>query len=128
MKKKKKFRIQTKVVSLKLFLISLLILTACSSSPEVQRIVEGEELYIQQCATCHQVHGRGYKHVYPPLVQNPIVTLADPQPAIEIVLNGSGGMPSFRDQLDVQELAKIVSYVRYAWGNEAPPVTPAQMK
>ena len=108
-------------------LVILFALVACGSA-EAHRIAEGEELYIQECAQCHQLHGGGYKHVYPPLAGNPIVVFPDAQPAIEIVLNGRGSMPGFREQLDVEELAKIVSYIRHAWGNNAPAVTPTQMK
>lgn len=109
-------------------LIALFFLAACTDAADARRVSEGEELYIQECATCHQQHGLGYKHVYPPLAGNPIVTLEDPAPTIEIVLEGRGSMPGFREQLTVDDLAKILSYVRQAWENDASPVHPSQMK
>lgn len=113
---------------LALLLLALSVALSACSPVEAQRVAEGEELYIQNCAQCHQLDGGGYKHVYPHLAGNPIVTFSDPSPTIEVVLNGRGSMPPFRHELDVEELAKIVSYVRNAWGNNAPTVTPSQMK
>jgi mono/diheme cytochrome c family protein len=42
-----------------------------------------------------------------------------------LVLNGRGGMPAFRNSLSDDQLAAIITYVRSAWGNKAPPVTAA---
>jgi len=42
-----------------------------------------------------------------------------------VVLNGRGGMPTFKAELTNQQIASILTYVRSSWGNHAPPVTPA---
>ena len=39
--------------------------------------------------------------------------------AATIVLNGKGGMPSFRDDLSDADIAAALTYVRAAWGNKA---------
>ncbi len=63
-----------------------------------------------------------------PTWQNPIVMLHNPEPVIEIVLNGRGSMPAFRDQLTLEERAQVISYIRTAWGNKASTVSRTQAK
>jgi mono/diheme cytochrome c family protein len=105
-----------------IFLLSgfcLWLLAACGSSGNEQKIAAGKEIYLSQCSHCHQPEGQGYAQVYPRLAGNPIVLLDDPAPTIEIVMNGRGSMPPFRDELTVEERAQVISYVRAAWGNNA---------
>jgi mono/diheme cytochrome c family protein len=109
-------------------LLMIFISLAGCGPPQEERLSEGRELYIQECAHCHQIHGGGFAHVYPPLAGNPIVQLHDPSPVIEVVLYGRGSMPPFRNNIGPNELAKIISYVRTAWGNDASTVSPAQVR
>lgn len=39
---------------------------------------EGEELYLQYCAACHQPDGKGITGFFPPLANNPMVTSDEP--------------------------------------------------
>jgi mono/diheme cytochrome c family protein len=94
-------------------------LTACGASKNEQKITAGREIYLSECSHCHQPEGQGYDQVYPRLAGNPIVTLHDPAPTIEIVMNGRGSMPPFRDELTVEERGQVISYIRSAWGNDA---------
>ncbi len=112
---------------LALLLIVMQAMVACGTNEE-QRMAEGREMYLAECASCHQPEGEGFAQVYPPLAGNPIVMLHDPNPTIEVVLHGRGSMPPFRNELGPEELAKIVSYIRSAWGNNASTVTPTQMR
>jgi mono/diheme cytochrome c family protein len=89
-------------------------------------IAKGEEVYLSECSHCHQPDGQGYAQVYPRLAGNPIVTLHDPAPVIEIVMNGRDSMPAYRDELTVEERAQVISYIRSAWGNNASPVNRSQ--
>ena len=57
------------------------------------------------------------------LAGNPIVTLHDPEPIIDTVAYGQGSMMGFHDKLTSQEIAAILSYIRNAWGNQAPAVS-----
>jgi mono/diheme cytochrome c family protein len=109
-----------------LFLI-LLILTACGPDEE-EFIQEGEMAYISNCGRCHMSNGEGFSHIYPPLAGNPVVTLEDPNPTIDVVVFGRGSMPGFGDQLDNEQIAQIISYIRNSWGNEAPVVTPERVR
>ena len=43
-------------------------------------------------------------------------------------LKGSlGQMPAWKDKLDDQQIAAVVTYLRQAWSNRAPAVTPAMV-
>ena len=50
---------------------------------------------------------------------------------IATVLNGRKGtlgqMPTWKDNLDDQQIAAVVTYIRQAWSNRAPAVTPAMV-
>lgn len=73
-----------------------LILAACRPDEE-ELSQEGEELYLANCARCRQVGGRGFADVFPALDGNPVVTLHDPVPVIQVVIHGRGAMPGFVD-------------------------------
>lgn len=87
----------------------------------------GAQLYLANCAGCHQASGRGIPGVFPPLAGNPVVLAADPNDIIKVVDNGIPGranfvaMPSFKIQLTDDQVADIANYVRTQWGNGAPP-------
>jgi mono/diheme cytochrome c family protein len=107
---------------------TLLALASCGQDAEEEAMAEGRELFTQNCARCHQFDGEGFAEVYPNLAGNPIVALHDPDPTIRIVLDGSGGMPGFRDTLEADELAHVITFIRGSWGNDAPPVDSGQMR
>jgi len=115
-----------------LALLCCLGLLAACSSPKLeklsdeQKIAAGKEVYVNQCSHCHQAEGQGYAQVFPPLAGNPIVILDTPEPTIEIVLHGRGGMPPFIDSLTGEERAQVISYIRNAWGNHASTITTGQ--
>lgn len=117
-------------------LFLLLILSACADEtfdttfvhqPE-DLIQQGEGVYLENCARCHNLDGGGFPRIYPNLAGNPLVTLHDPVPVIETVLNGQGSMPGFKNSLAAEELASVISYIRNTWGNSAPVVFPKQTR
>ena len=92
-------------------------------------IAMGQEIYETICVACHRPGGAGAEGTegvpgIPALAGNPFVTLDDPRPVVETVLNGRAGMPSFRGFSD-DEIAGVVSYIRQDFGNQAGPVDPA---
>jgi len=116
-----------------LMLIALIGLTACSArfdrqTYERELIHDGENLYLENCARCHELDGGGFSDIYPNLAGNPIVTLHDPVPIIQTVLNGQGSMPAFKNSLTAEETAAILSYIRNAWEHSAPVVYPKQVQ
>lgn len=80
----------------------------------------GYNTYASNCAPCHQLNGEGNLNRFPALSGNAFVQLQQPQPLIQTVLYGRGGvMPGFAPTLSDQEIAAVVSYIRNAWGNSA---------
>ena len=90
------------------------------------------------CAACHQPNGMGTPGLCPPIAGADWVS-GDPGRVIRIVLDGISGpiqvngvaynnaMPPWRDQLNDEEVAQVVTYVRKAWGNKAAAVKPEEV-
>ncbi len=95
-----------------------------SSSLGVTEAAAG--LYVSNCASCHQLDGKGMKGKIPALADNGAVKADGPQNVIKVILGGLpatdtfGPMPSFAAYLDDGQIAAIANYVRTKWGNNAP--------
>lgn len=89
---------------------------------------KGKAVFEENCADCHRLNGRGLPGTYPALDGDPLVTGA-PGPVMATVFNGRKGnlgqMPSWKEKLDDNQIAAAVTYIRGAWSNKAPAVTPA---
>ncbi len=84
----------------------------------------GKDVYEANCAACHQEDGKGIPGAFPALAGDAFVT-GDANQPIGVVLEGRGGMPTFKDEMDDAHIAAAISYIRTSWGNAATPVTPA---
>ncbi len=80
-----------------------------------------ESLFAANCSACHQRNGQGIPQAFPALAGDALVQ-GDPQGVVALLLNGRGGMPAFKAQLDDAQIAAVATYVRGAWGNHAGPV------
>lgn len=105
--------------------------------PELAAMVKaGSELFYLNCATCHMADGSGIKGMVPPLGASARLR-GDPGILIRQVLHGVGvdamsvppsapGRPmvmtAFRDVLDDQEVAEVLTYARSKWGGVRTPV------
>lgn len=105
---------------------------------------EGALLYERHCSDCHGAAGEGRRladgrFAYPSLAGNRAVTMAPPTNLIQIVLNGGFpaataanprpfGMPPFVLTLDDAQTSAVLSYIRGAWGNAAPPVAQIEVQ
>jgi mono/diheme cytochrome c family protein len=91
---------------------------------------QGQKVYEDNCADCHRLNGKGLPGTFPAHDGNPFV-VGPPGPAIATVLNGRKGMlgqmPSWKDKLDDRQIAAVLTYLRQAWSNRAPAVTPAMV-
>jgi mono/diheme cytochrome c family protein len=106
----------------------------------------GKEVFHRDahCATCHQPNGKGLPAIYPPLEKSPWVT-EDDERLIKIILKGLWGpievngqkfdpskgvppMTGFGGLLNDEEVAAVIAYVRTSFGNEAPLVSPGQVR
>lgn len=120
---------------MRLVLIFLLLLTAGLAPAEDQApdelFKQGREIFSDNCAQCHRTNGEGLPGTFPALNQDPFV-VGDPQPVIATVLQGRigklGQMPTWKEKLNDREIAAAVTYIRRAWSNHAPAVTPEMVK
>lgn len=102
----------------------------------------GREVYLKEgsCVTCHQKDGQGLKPAFPPLAGSEWVSQSDSH-LVKIVLDGLNGpitvrgveygpdkgsppMPGYRSLLKDREVAAVITYVRNAFGNRGPAVSP----
>ncbi|SDH98617.1 cytochrome c oxidase subunit 2 [Vibrio xiamenensis] len=79
---------------------------------------QGEAVYLDRCAVCHQPTGVGIPGAFPAIKGSPVATGAL-ELHLDTVLNGRAGtaMQAFANQLTEQEIAAVVTYQRNAWGN-----------
>ena len=94
----------------------------------------GEAIYRDQCSACHGLDGRGVAMLFPSLAQSSLAHASDPTSAIRLVLRGgrsvatqaeptAPGMPSFGWQLNDDQVAAVLTYIRNAWQTEAAAVS-----
>jgi cytochrome c6 len=83
----------------------------------------GAALFAENCAACHQPMGQGIPGAFPALAKNVFIK-GDPKVVAATILNGRGGMPSFKTDLSDGEIATVLTFVRSSWGNRASPITP----
>ncbi len=105
-------------------------------TPPADRLARGEALYARTCAACHQTNGLGVDAAFPPLDGS---SFATNEAAIRIVLHGMTGpvevpgkptinslMPPVVGLSD-EEIADVLTFVRHAWSNDAPAVSPEEV-
>ncbi len=80
-------------------------------------------VFTDNCSACHQVDGKGIEGAFPALAGDKFV-LGRPEQPIHVVLEGRGGMPTFKADLTDAQIAAALTHVRTSWGNTASPVTP----
>jgi mono/diheme cytochrome c family protein len=105
-------------------------------------VAKGQAVYNQICTGCHQGDGNGATaQNAPPLAGSEWVIAKDPARIVRIVLHGlsgpinvkgkdwgAGQMVAWKDALDDEQIASVLTYVRNSWGNKAPLVTADQVK
>jgi len=106
----------------------------------------GKEVYNREahCVTCHQANGQGLPGIYPGLEKNEWIG-GDPDRLIKIVLKGIWGpisvngqhfdptkgvppMTGFAGLLSDEEIAGVLTYVRYSFKNSYPAIQPETVK
>jgi mono/diheme cytochrome c family protein len=102
-------------------------------------LIRGKLVFEQVCALCHGVDGEGKPAQAPPFVGSEWVLTENVGQLIRIPLQGLGGpvtvngaewnlaMPAMGAALPDEDLAAVLTYMRSAWGNQAPPITPEQV-
>ena len=99
----------------------------------------GKAIYLSRCLACHQIDGGGVPHLNAPLDGASAVIAADKAKLIRIVLKGysdrveidgeyySNNMAAHAD-LNNQQVADVLTYIRNSWSNKATAVTAAEVK
>lgn len=87
----------------------------------------GAKLFADNCAACHQAKGEGVPGAFPKLAGSAFVQ-GPPRPVVGVVTQGRGGMPNFRNDLNNEQIAAVVSFIRTSWGNKGAPVTAADAR
>jgi mono/diheme cytochrome c family protein len=98
----------------------------------------GAGIFLSFCAKCHQTDGSGKRSKYPKLAGNPAVLAPDATSLVRLLVEGGsspdaiGGpprekMPAFASKLSSEEMARVLTFVRSTWGNDAVPVTTHQV-
>ncbi len=105
---------------------------AASAAPAA----EGEKLFVERCAICHQPTGTGVPPIYPPLAGSDWLA-ANRALAIKAVCEGLSEAIEVKGQkylntmpaqmLDDAEAAAVLTYVGTAWGNTLKPFDAAEV-
>lgn len=100
------------------------------AAPASEVLKRGASLYADHCADCHGQAGQGVNDDGPPLAGNRAVALASPVNVLRMVLGGGfgpstqahprpPGMPPFATQLSDEDIAAVVTHVRWVLGARA---------
>ena len=76
---------------------------------------QGQQIYQENCALCHQDSGVGDPPTFPALSGND--RLGDPVRIVRSIHQGGRLMPPFPD-LTAEEISSVANYIRNAWANE----------
>ncbi len=98
----------------------------------------GAAIYRDQCSACHGLNGKGVAELFPSIADSSMVRSDDPTTSIRIILRGArsvgtsaqptaAGMPSYGWQLNDDEVAAVLTYIRNNWGGAAGAVSAGQV-
>ena len=104
------------------------------------KVDSGKKVFAVRCASCHQANGLGIAGQYPPLAGSKWVT-SDPGLITNIILKGLKGEIIVKGEtygtsaavnmaavpISDREIANVTTYVRQAWGNEAPEILESEV-
>ncbi|MBJ2149799.1 cytochrome c [Paracoccus sp. IB05] len=106
------------------------------SSPDMPL---GARVFMDNCAQCHFVTGRGSPEIFPALQDNSLVLSDEITPLVSIILWGATVegtaqrpmplvMQGYEARLSDDDIAALTSFLREAWGNDAAPVSPEAVR
>jgi mono/diheme cytochrome c family protein len=98
----------------------------------------GARIFMDSCAQCHRLHGRGESFAFPNLAGNPSVLAQNTDSLIAMIISGNRlpaadtapsalAMPAFGWRYDDGEIAELATFLRTGWGNTAPSVSPGDV-
>lgn len=101
----------------------------------VDMVALGQRTFTAMCAPCHQDTGLGVPGQFPPLAGSDWVNAPGHDRLIRVVLDGlsgpievsgqpfNGTMLPWRETLNDEQIAAVLTYVRQAWGNQGAAVS-----
>ncbi len=109
------------------------------AAPDRAVMTVGAKIYGDECSGCHMPDGKGIAGLFPSLDGSPVVQQSGPTTLLHVVLRGArsaataeaptaAAMPEFGWVLNDDQVAAVLTYIRNAWGNEAPPVSGAEAR
>lgn len=112
--------------------------SAPAPTANASTMAAGGAIYRDQCSACHGLDGKGVAELFPSIADSSMVKSNDPTTSIRIILRGArsvgtsaqptaSGMPSYGRQLNDDEIASVLTYMRNNWGGAANPVTSEQV-
>ena len=98
----------------------------------------GGRMFMDSCAGCHRLTGKGEAWAFPRLAGNTSVLTQDPSSLIAVILGGARlpstaeaptglAMPGFGWRYGNGAVAQLATFIRTSWGNHAGIVTPEQV-
>lgn len=107
-----------------------------SNNNNAENLPNGQMLYTQNCASCHQANGEGLKGAFPPLKGSPIVLGDDLELFVNIIMQGYDARPEYAvmngvgmaNNLTPEEVTAIINHEKTSWGNDAKTVTAEEVK
>lgn len=118
---------RTKIIVIVLFNLAIACVPGQRDVKFQQYYAEGEVLYQQHCANCHQTDGSGLGRVYPPLAKSDFLEKG-PEAVLclikygvegEMIVNGityNKPMPGIPTLTEL-EIAEIATFILNSWGN-----------
>lgn len=105
-----------------------------ATAPDRSVMKKGAQIYADECSGCHKPDGSGIPALFPTLKGAPAAQQTDPTSLLRVVLRGAEAagtsraptapsMPAFSWILTDDQVAAVITYIRNAWGNSAPPVS-----
>ena len=91
---------------------------------------DGQQIYMTRCQSCHMANGEGVQGVFPPVANSPYVS-GDKGVLVRMILHGlrgeivvqdvtyNGMMPPWGGFLNDEQVAKVTTYIRANFGNDA---------
>lgn len=110
--------------------------TTGASANKPANLPDGQMLYAQNCASCHQPNGEGLKGAFPPLKGSPVVLGDNLELYVNIIMQGYDPRPEYavmppvgtNNSLSPEDVTAIINHERTGWGNNAKPVTMEEVK
>lgn len=100
------------------------------------KLPDGQMLYTQNCASCHQANGEGLRGAFPPLKGSPVVLGDNLELYVNIIMQGYDPRPEYavmppvgtNNNLSPEEITAIINQEKTSWGNNAKTVTTEEVK